>query len=555
MNADFCPDTLYYGDCLEVMRQWSADVVDLVVMDPPFKSNQDYNVLFGKGEPGEQTAQVRAFNDTWSWDDAAQDRTERIIRGSEGHDARKPVEHLLGLLGECGMMAYLTYMADRFARIRIVLRPDGSMYVHCDDTAVCYLRLLLCGMRGWKGMFRNMLTWERHKGRSDAQGYARVADHILFFAPKDKVWHTQYLPHRPEYLKQTYRHIDERGRYSSRDLTAPGHGNVTAPSAKPWRGIDPAAHGRHWTTPTKGSMNDLILECGLVPEWPMEGSSVHERLDALDKAGLIHWPKKAGGMPRLRMYEDASPGRAMSSIITHINALQAGNSMGYDTEKPVALPELFILSSSNPGDVVLDPFGGCGSATEAAFKARRSFVAIDLMPFALELTNRRLPKDRKARIVGIPEDVESAKRMHEENPFHFETWMVTRMGNGFLPNDKQRGDGGVDGRATLLGNDTQGRRKVVVQVKGEYRANDMNAFLHVIEKEKAALGVFVTVYKAGKAARNKARGLPPVKIGADEYPRCLLWSAEEMFARLTSPWPTMVGVDGQGPAQQGALSL
>ena len=214
---------------------------------------------------------------------------------------------------------------------------------------------------------------------------------LLFYSHSDShTWNTQYQPHGEDYVRKAYRNEDERGRWRSADLTASGL--RSGESGEPWRGIDPGDVGNHWRTPTQGGMNDFIMEHVLIPDWPEAYPGVHTRLDALDAAGLIAWPKSGKGMPSLKRYLASTKGTAVEDIFADVNRLEAASKerVGYPTQKPLALLERIIKASSNEGDMVLDPFCGCATACVAADRLGRKWVGIDISPKAVELVNMRL---------------------------------------------------------------------------------------------------------------------------------------------------------------------
>ena len=208
--------------------------------------------------------------------------------------------------------------------------------------------------------------------------------------------------HDSEYVKRTYRldDGDGRGPYRASDITASGE--RTGESGKPWRNIDPSKVGRHWATPTKGRLSAYIREHNLIPGWPDDYPSVHQRLDAMDAAGLIHWPRKLGGMPSIKRYLASTQGVAVEDIFTDIGKLEANSKerTGYPTQKPLKLLERIIEASSNERDVVLDPFCGCATALVAAEDLGRQWVGIDLSPVAVKLVKRRL-QEKQALEAGV----------------------------------------------------------------------------------------------------------------------------------------------------------
>ena len=378
---NFADKTIWTGDNLDILRGMNSECVDLIYLDPPFNSNQNYAAPVGSKAAG------AAFKDTWHLSDLDVAWMGLIA------DERPATAHVLrtaGITHGKGMQSYLTMMAVRLLEMHRVLKVTGSIYLHCDPTASHYLKLLMDAVFG-AGNFRNDVVWKRTAGRSDAKRFGRVHDTILFYANGDSpTWHTQWLPHDEAYVNRAYRNQDDGGRWRSADLTASGL--RFGESGESWRGINPGNVGNHWRTPTQGGMNDYITEHNLIPGWPHDYPGVHMRLDALDAAGLIVWPQKGSGMPSLKRYLDSTKGTAVEDIFVDVGRLEANSKekVGYPTQKPLALLERIIKASSNEGDIILDPFCGCATACVAADRLGRKWIGIDISPKAVELVNIRL---------------------------------------------------------------------------------------------------------------------------------------------------------------------
>ncbi len=380
-TPNFAERTIWTGDNLDILRGLNSDCVDLIYLDPPFNSNRNYAAPVGSAAAG------AAFKDTWTLSDLDVAWMGLI---ADEQPAMYQVLQTAGLTHGKGMQSYLCMMAVRLLEMRRVLKETGSIYLHCDPTASHYLKMLMDSIYG-QGNFRNEIVWKRTSGRSDAKGYGRVHDTILFYCNgENHTWNTQWLPHDEGYVNRAYRQEDDRGRWRSADLTASGL--RFGESGEAWRGIDPGGVGNHWRTPTQGGMNDYIIEHNLIPGWPDRFPGVHSRLDALDAAGLIHWPERGNGMPSLKRYLASTKGTAVEDIFTDVNRLEAQSKerVGYPTQKPLALLERIIRASSNEGDVVLDPFCGCATACVAAENLGRRWIGIDISPKAVELVNMRL---------------------------------------------------------------------------------------------------------------------------------------------------------------------
>ena len=506
-------NTLYYGDCLDWMGHWPDQAVDLIYLDPPFNSNAGYNMLYSS-EAG--AAQYRAFNDTWYWDEGAAERYE-VYASAPGRPAHGAVMGMAQVLGRSGMLAYLTYMAERLEQMHRLLRPTGSLYLHCDSTASHGLKLLLDAIFG-PANFRTELTWQRTSSHNDgAQGrrqFGRICDRIFFYTKhKDWTWNPQFTPYDQKYLDSFYRHVEEETgrRYRLSDLTGPGG----------------AAKG-----------NPQYEVMGVTRYWRYS----RERMKELIKAGRIV-QTAPGRVPAFKRYLDEMPGRPLQDLWTDIGPIssQERERLGYPTQKPLGLLERIIRASSNPGDVVLDPFCGCGTAIEAAHKLKRRWVGIDISSFAIDLIRNERLKGMKIPTKGIPQDVESARKMAREQPFAFESWAVTRL-PGFAPNMKQVADGGVDGRAMLAEKpENFASRLALAQVKGgKFSLSGLRDFIGVTRRDKAALGCFVTLEPVTtRAARAEVAELGKIRVAGRDFNRMSLWTVSDYFDGRLPVLPTM----------------
>ena len=358
MKLPFKRNSLYYADCFEIMQSWLDQslegMVDLIYLDPPFNSKTNYNYLYGtkNGTP----AQVRAFSDTWKWGGAAQERLERFHL-AVAHSAHKAVLGLETALGPSGMLAYLTYMAERLELMRRLLKESGSIYLHCDPAASHYLKIVMDAVFGPKN-FQNEIIWSYRTGGASKKRWPRKHDTILFYQKSGK-----------------YQHMPEQER--------------------------------------------------VIYKKAFFGTSI-------DKAG--------------RHYTDVLVRDVWDTIKPLINVSK--ERLGYPTQKPRALLERIIKASSTKGDLVLDPFCGCGTTIDAAQRLNRDWIGIDISPLATGLIRNIRLRDSSIPIYGIPTDMEGAKQLLQANHFHFEAWVITSI-SGLAPNEVQVGDGGIDGRGGL----------------------------------------------------------------------------------------------------------
>ena len=283
--------------------------------------------------------------------------------------------------------AYICFMAVRLIECWRVLKPTGSIYVHCDDRANSFLRMLLDALFGSENR-RNEIAWNRSGGRSDSKRWGRVTDHLLYYTKSASyTWNQQYQPLNPDYVRRNYRYDDSDGRGAYRKLPLHAAGVRTGDSGSTWKSYEPGQHNRHWATPTKGNMHNFIVENGIIPGWPNAYPSVHDKLEALDTYGLV--VHSATYLPEIKTYLSASRGIAATDFIADIPMVSGNEDTGYSTQKPLALYERIIAASSNPADVVLDVFAGCATTAVAAENLGRQWVACDMAYRAWTMLKRR----------------------------------------------------------------------------------------------------------------------------------------------------------------------
>ncbi|MFU7528779.1 site-specific DNA-methyltransferase [Qipengyuania sp. ASV99] len=512
-------NTLYYGDNLHVLREHIADAsVDLIYLDPPFNSNANYNILFKSPEGQDSDAQIEAFEDTWHWNDTAEDAFDEVMR-SGNNDAFTLLRAMREFLGDNDMMAYLAMMAVRLIELHRVLKPTGSLYLHCDPTASHYLKLLLDGVFGATN-FKNELIWKRTSAHSSAKRFGPVHDTILFYSKSDKyLWNKLFTPHEAEYIDLFFDQTDPDGRRWKRmDMT--GAGTRNGETGKVWRGIDITAKGRHWGYPPS-------------------------KLEELDAAGRIHWPKKEGGMPRLKQYPEDLPGVALQDVITDIRPMHnlAKERLGYPTQKPLALLERIIAASSNEGDLVLDPFCGCGTAVHAAQKLDRQWLGIDVTHLAIGLIEKRMQQAFPGlafEVKGRPQSLSAAQNLAERDKHQFELWALSVVDAVPWKGGRKGPDGGIDG-IIWFKPDGKKTEKAIVEVKGGgVGVKDIGRLAQVMERENAKLGVFITAQAPTRAMERDAAA---VGVWENEYtgrkhPRLQIITLAELFQnkRPDIPW-------------------
>lgn len=528
------PNLLFYGDNLDVLRKHIKDEsVDLIYLDPPFNSNQSYNVLFRERDGAQSAAQVQAFEDTWHWDEcAAKEYRETVEAGGKVGEA---LAAFRTLVGESDMLAYLSMMAPRLKELHRKLKPTGSLYLHCDPTASHYLKLLL-DATFLATNFLSEIVWKRTSAHSSARRYGPVHDVLLCYAKGPSyVWNPIFSPYDKEYLDTFFNHKDQDGRRWKRtDLT--GAGTRNGETGREWRGIDVTSKGRHWAVP------------------PGE-------LDRLDAAGKVHWPAKASGMPRLKQYADEMPGVPLQDVWTDLPPMHnlSAERLGYPTQKPVALLERIVAASSNPGDVVLDPFCGCGTATAAAQKLGRRWIGIDITQVAIGIIRHRLEGSFGLKhgidyvVRGEPTSVADAVELAEHDRFQFQAWAVNRLAGRPVEQKKGR-DKGIDGKLFFHDDKDSGPTKVVIiSVKsGQPSVRDVRDLRGVIEREGAAIGVLVTLNDTTRDMRAEAAAAGTYKSPMWEkrtFARIQLLTIDEILAdRKGIDLPATTGVNVTLPA-------
>ena len=385
-ERNFDNRTLFWGDNIDFLRAMNSDTVDLIATDPPFNKGRDFHAT------PDSLAAGASFQDRWKWDEESHPQfTDALRDDPENKNIWTAIESARATWGD-DMGAFLCFMGVRLMEMHRLLKPTGSIYLHCDPTASHYLKGLMDAIFGRQN-FRNEIVWKRSGGKSDAQRWGRVSDRLLYYTcGSEFTWNQQYQPHDPDYVRKTYRYDDGDGRGAYTTMPLHAAGRSAGESGEPWRGIDPGKIGNHWRTPTKGVMNEFIVENRLIRGWPDEFSGVHARLDALDEAGLV---VHGSGLPRVKTYLAATKGVAATDIVADIPMASGNERTGYPTQKPLALYERIIRASSNPGDMVLDPFAGCATTCVAAERLERQWVGIDLWEETQGLTISRLEAEKR----------------------------------------------------------------------------------------------------------------------------------------------------------------
>jgi site-specific DNA-methyltransferase (adenine-specific) len=504
---------LYYGDNLSVLRGCiDNESVDLIYLDPPFNSQATYNVLF-KSTAGEKSrAQIEAFEDTWHWGDEAELAFDGVM-SSGNSDAAEMLRAMRSFLKESDVMAYLSMMTVRILELRRVLRDSGGLYLHCDSTASHYLKLLLDAVFGAQN-FRNEIIWKRRVGMSSAvhesNRFGTCTDTIFFYAKtEDSLFVPQYnreSPEYQEYIEERFTMTDETGR-----------------KFQPTSLVNPAYRP------------NLIYDYKGFKSPPNGWMITREKMEQWDKDGKLYFPKNKEGRIRRKSYADELRGMPIQNLWTDIPEInsQAQERLGYPTQKPLALLERMVLASSNEGDTILDPFCGCGTAIHAAQKLKRGWIGIDITHLAISLIEKRL-KDAfpgiKYEVHGTPKDLDGARDLAARDKYQFQWWAVSLENAVPFAGRKKGADSVIDG---LIYFKPEGKvtEKAIVSVKGGENVNVamVRDLAHVVDRENARIGVFITLADSTGPMRTEA-----VKAGYYEtlygkYPKIQILTIRELF--------------------------
>lgn len=487
MPAELSPNTLFYGDNLDILRRHIPDAcVDLIYLDPPFNSARNYNVLFRDEKGKESEAQIVAFEDTWSWGSDAEMLFDELRTQSR---LAETMEALVSLVRKGPMGAYLVMMGARLLELHRVLKPTGSLYLHCDPTASHYLKIILDAIFDPRN-FRNEITWRRTHAHGDSRRrFANVSDIIFFYTKSgDYTFNVQHQPYPQSYIDKYYRYTDENGRrYQLVSLRSP---NPRPNLTYDYKGFKPHANG-----------------------WAVS----REKMEQMDKEGRLHFPSKPDGNIREKYFLDEMPGVLVGDAwddIAPINS-QAAERLGYPTQKPLALLERIIKASSNPGDLVLDPFCGCGTTIDAAQRLGRRWVGIDITHLAIALQKYRLQDAHPGiaiTVVGEPEDLGAAQQLARDDRYQFQWWALSLVrarpvGGEAGGAGKKGADKGIDGVITFVDDASSKLKRAIVQVKsGKVSSRDIRDLVGVLDREKAQIGLFVTLEEPTRDMVSEAAG-------------------------------------------------
>ena len=505
---------LYYGDNLDVLRQHVPDAsVDLIYLDPPFNSNASYNILFKSPAGGGTDASIEAFGDTWEWGPSASSALMDINQ-SGNHKLHVLMQAMKTAIGENAMMAYLAMMAVRLVELHRVLKPTGSLYLHCDPTASHYLKLVLDAVFGIEKC-TNEIVWQRTNAKSHAYTRFPSAHDLVFLYRKGdtSVWHSPYLPHSEKLLKSHYSNVEEGTgrRYTLGDTLNP---NPNRPNLTyEWNG-----QTRVW-------------------RW------TKEKMQQMQEDGRLVYT--SSGMPRQKRYLDEMDGTPVTDVWTDIPPInsQAQERLGYPTQKPIALLERIIAASSNPGDVVLDPFCGCGTAVDAAQKLGRQWLGIDVTHLAIGLIENRLndgynrnadgtpgPINAVWETIGVPKDKDSALRLAEEKPHDFQNWFCLKVGGYPLDGGRKGADKGIDGHFYPYKSARETETGVISVKAGRNIGPAMiRDLLGVMQRDGYAYGLFLSAYEPTRAMLADAASAGMIDGEFGRFPRLQIMTPADLF--------------------------
>ncbi|MFC1799449.1 DNA methyltransferase [Candidatus Eisenbacteria bacterium] len=502
---------LYYGDNLDILKRYVEDEsVDLVYLDPPFKSSQNYNILFQEQNGSRAASQIRAFEDTWTWDQEDEAMFAELV--TAGGRVADVMQAFQAFLGPCDMMAYLVMMCPRLVELGRVMKPTASIYLHCDPAASHYLKMLMDAVFG-PGNFRNEIIWQRvHTVKGNVgQGckfFGPNTDTLLFYSKTDDhKFHQPFKEYSEDYIKKFYRFTEPDGRrYRLISMIGPGG----------------AAKG-----------NPRYEFLGVTRYWRYS----RERMQELCDDGLIV-QTKPGTVPQRKQYLDAGRGVAVQSLWDDIQALSASSAerLGYPTQKPEALLERIIQASSNEGDLVLDPFCGCGTTVAVAQQLKRRWIGIDITHLAITLMKQRL-KDTfgeltQFEVVGEPVSVPDAEALAASDPYQFQWWALGLV--GARPTEGKKGpDEGIDGKIVFQGDKPRTFETVIISVKaGSTGVAHVRDLRGVLDREKAAIGVLITMQHHTAPMKKEAvtAGFFESEMWGKKYPKIQLLTVADLLA-------------------------
>ncbi len=573
---------LYYGDCLTIMQEMKKGSVDLIYLDPPFNSNREYNAIY-KDETGRPLPdQIEAFCDLWTLD----------------NERERAIKHMPVLMREAGiddatsqfwklwmnalrntqprLLAYLSYMVERLLQMKSILKPTGSVYLHCDHTASHYIKAMMDSIFGHNN-FKNEIIWRRTGSHNSLRTYGAIHDTILFYSASNKyIFNLQKRPYSIEHVEKRYK-IDDTGK--SKQTTGgnilTGAGISGGESGETWRGFDPTSKNRHWAIPT-------FLNDQLPPETANAGAL--ERLESLYDMGLIEikdgavWPhpvrylKSDDGQPyqdiwAYQPYTDGTLFGTDEGIDEDVMwpGPTSSERLGYKTQKPLGLLNRIISVSSNPGDVVFDPFCGCATTMEAAHALGRRWIGIDIAIHAIKRVARirlqhrlGLVEGKDFTIDGVPRTIEGAKDLWECDKYHFQKWAVEEV-DGFVTT-KRTADGGIDGRLYFSIPNERDLQSMAIEVKGGKNVNitALRALKGVLDNDYALISGLIIMEPLGTVRERNFRqfmaGAGDLVIDGIDYPKMQMLTIADILEGKRFHTPSVAGRGLSQPTLPGTRS-
>jgi site-specific DNA-methyltransferase (adenine-specific) len=454
---------LYFGDNLDILRsEIKSESVDLVYLDPPFNSKRDYNLLFKTPKGHESDAQIKAFDDTWHWGAQAEREFDELLH-QPNTDVSEMIQAMRHFLKESDVMAYLAMMTNRLLELHRVLKPSGSLYLHCDPTASHYLKIILDNIFG-SNNFRNELIWSYRKWAVAEKCFSKNHDVILFYV-KD----------------------------------------------------------------SNSSKFNVLLQQRAASTLKRFGNK--KIVSAIDSSGRR--------VPSQTLDQESEGVKMPDVWDIPIIAPSSKERLGYPTQKPLALLERIIQASSNKGDVVLDPFCGCGTAVHAAQKLERDWIGIDITHLAISLIEKRM-KDAFPNITfqvhGTPKDLDGAKELASRDKYQFQWWACSLVNAQPYQGKKKGSDGGIDG-LIFFQDDETGAKKIIVSVKGgeHVSVTMVKDLIATVEREKAAIGLFVTLAVPTKPMVTEAVSAGFYKSPKGDVPKIQILTIEDLLSGKAKP--------------------
>lgn len=539
--------------------------IDLVYLDPPFKSNQDYNVLFSEKNGSFSKSQIKVFGDTWHWTIEAEETYQELVMG--GGRVSDVIQSFRILLGENDMMAYLSMMAIRLQQLHRVLKPTGSIYLHCDPTASHYLKLLMDAVFEPTN-FRNEIIWRRTGNNKSNKRFGPLHQTILFYAKSESTsFYPQMNPYTKDYIEKFFINKDDRGDYQSVILTGPGIRN--GESGLQWRNYNPTKSGRHWQPASY-----LYTKYRELTDEDLSDFTLLDRLDKLDEVGLIHWGKSKTSFPRYKFYLSDAPGIPLQDIWAYQPGTEgciyenpdigidqdvkwlmsmSKERLDYPTQKPEGLLRRIINSSSVEGQVVLDPFCGCGTTISVAQQLNRKWIGIDITHLAIALIKHRLNdaygNEVSYKVIGEPCDISGAKTLASQDPYQFQWWALGLV--GARPTEQKKGaDKGIDGRIYFFDKISKKGKpnQIIISVKaGKVGVSHVRDLRGVIERENATIGVLISMNPPTSPMIIEAASASfytSLELGGKKYPKIQLLTISDILAGKNIEYPSFGKLEG-----------